>query len=523
MKKFFTLIVAMVCAMVCATRANAEVVKPADIYRDYTFTCAVELNDAGKAEAGLAEALLTECDATIAKGEYYDVELTGLLGSEETQLGNKIDIAAKTININNPNASGWIVPSHNICIGLEDGTIKGFEMTYEIDTETGVITIPDFLLYKVTIDCFMGKEDPVLVGKVTGAKMTPKGGEPEPEVLADLSGEWKFVADPESAYATMPGSEWPATYTLVLESAGTDNSTYDATLKIEGYDDLVLPLASFDGKVLMIEFDNLAVAEGVYLADFSGGTQGAFSYQVTTDENIMNVYGPLCLHNGTAFVQWYYIGTVARGEIVEPHNFAGIYEVTVSHNSYIGIDDTDDLAKVGETFAFKIEMKADAMGVKVPCMTEWMGTDVWTLTMGDTECAAEVNTLSIPTGMPYHRTRIEDDGWTQIVELLADGSGSTDNPVTLTYDEVTDSYAISNFGMLRSTRKYTSYVDFTDEVDFQHSNWYYNCAIKKVDESAIADVKAKTERANAIFNLNGQRVSSPARGLYIVDGKKTIF
>ena len=44
------------------------------------------------------------------------------------------------------------------------------------------------------------------------------------------------------------------------------------------------------------------------------------------------------------------------------------------------------------------------------------------------------------------------------------------------------------------------------------------------DEEAtgIADVKSETATDNRCYNLNGQRVAQPQKGLYIVNGKKII-
>ncbi|MCX4294050.1 MULTISPECIES: FN3 associated domain-containing protein [unclassified Prevotella] len=41
--------------------------------------------------------------------------------------------------------------------------------------------------------------------------------------------------------------------------------------------------------------------------------------------------------------------------------------------------------------------------------------------------------------------------------------------------------------------------------------------------SGISDVKAATAEKGEIYNLNGQRVAAPAKGLYIMNGKKVIF
>ena len=44
------------------------------------------------------------------------------------------------------------------------------------------------------------------------------------------------------------------------------------------------------------------------------------------------------------------------------------------------------------------------------------------------------------------------------------------------------------------------------------------------DEDAIGEIEASHANArDAIYNLSGQRVSTPGRGLYIINGKKILF
>ncbi|MCF0195273.1 MAG: hypothetical protein HUK00_08885 [Bacteroidaceae bacterium] len=505
-------------ALLCCLQAYGEVKRAEDVYGEYTFTAKIELTDAGKA-AELDKVLKSECLAVIGKGEYYDVELTGLLGSTETQYGNRIDMETKTININNPNGGGWLFADQCLCMTLDDGVYRGAEIEYAFDAETGVISIPNFCLYEVTIDCFMGQGTPVLMAKITDAKMTPNNsGQHAAE--SDLTGEWTFVPEEGNGYATMPNSTLPTTYTLSLKSANDENSEYSAVLKIDGFEDVQLPNATFDGKLLSIAFDNVYLTSDIYLSDFQYGKSGIVSYQLKNDD-VMNVYGALCLCNGVSFVQYYYMGTINRGAVVEKHDFTGTYRVTVGDNSFCFITDTDELPKPGQSFTFKVEMKENGEGDKEPCITEWMGTDTWTLTQGGTACDVVGNTLNIHTGVCYHRTALEDDGFTQTIELLADGNGLIDQPVTLTYNEADDTYTISDFGMLRTVRKYENWFKYEDVSNPAASNWYYGNTVKKIDEEdAIEGVQAHKKTDTRVFNINGQQVQKAGRGIYIIGGKK---
>ena len=47
--------------------------------------------------------------------------------------------------------------------------------------------------------------------------------------------------------------------------------------------------------------------------------------------------------------------------------------------------------------------------------------------------------------------------------------------------------------------------------------------IKSTNPSAIEEVKGESGKVKAIYDLQGRKVETPSKGIYIVDGKKVIF
>jgi beta-galactosidase len=57
---------------------------------------------------------------------------------------------------------------------------------------------------------------------------------------------------------------------------------------------------------------------------------------------------------------------------------------------------------------------------------------------------------------------------------------------------------------------------FTEEAPFY--------PIKSTNPTAIEEVKVEDGKANTeIYDLQGRRVTNPTKGLYIINGKKTMF
>lgn len=523
MKNFTHILFTFIASLLLfAQQGSAAVNEVSDIYGQYVFTAKIELTDAGKS-LGLADVLKEESAVTISQSDYFPIEISGLLGSSEKQLGNKIDMAAHTLNINNPNGNGWIVPDKQLCMALDDGKYSGAVLTYTFDTATGVITIPDFILLQVTIEDFMSMGSGTLVAKVTDAKLTPEGSEtPGGETYADLSSEWRFVPDPDNAWSTMPGSALPATFTMTLATANAANSAYKCTLAIEGIDGTVELDGSFDGKNLICKHNYAVFGDTYYyLADINDPTSTDIYINLqVADDNTLELKNGFYVCCKGEKVQYYYAGTMTNAETAETHDFTGEYEVTIGKAETYAIENAGYPA-TGEKFRFTIEEKNGVLYV-----TKWMGLDTWTNSSGTATARAEGNRLYITSGQQYQIAGFSDDYTSLYIHVLASGNvygNPLADPVVVTANE-DGTLSIDDFIMLSVTRTYTdnNYTTYEDVPDYLKMNWYTGCTIVKYDGSHIEGTAA-TATQHAIYNISGMRVTKPASGLYIINGKKTVM
>ena len=102
-----------------------------------------------------------------------------------------------------------------------------------------------------------------------------------------------------------------------------------------------------------------------------------------------------------------------------------------------------------------------------------------------------------------------DENGTITIEL--DESVSDDNKVT---------FIISNFGEALGEQTVDS------KIGFEKEKWCYAYKVKFVDatlyDDGINELNTSTRTSKAIYDLSGRRVSTPTKGIFIVDGKKFV-
>ncbi len=145
------------------------------------------------------------------------------------------------------------------------------------------------------------------------------------------------------------------------------------------------------------------------------------------------------------------------------------------------VDNKEGTAKLTEVTSQNIK-------ANTPYILKGTAKQTYTLTTTTTEATA-------PAG---NKLEVSDDKTTSGVYVLA------------THEDVTAFYKWDG-GLLGSGRVYLPATSSARQIIF-------------FDEEAtgIADVKSETATDNRCYNLNGQRVAQPQKGLYIVNGKKII-
>lgn len=56
-----------------------------------------------------------------------------------------------------------------------------------------------------------------------------------------------------------------------------------------------------------------------------------------------------------------------------------------------------------------------------------------------------------------------------------------------------------------------------------YEDYYTNCKLTKKHSTAIEQLNADSAQDDAIYNLQGMRVTNPTRGIYIKGGKKVVI
>lgn len=131
-------------------------------------------------------------------------------------------------------------------------------------------------------------------------------------------------------------------------------------------------------------------------------------------------------------------------------------------------------------------------------MTEWKATDAYKLTKNE---AAEGEEYSIT------------------VDLAADAqfkivAADEEKTITTWYPDNAGNYGAN--GEMQGAGTYTVY--FRPNAD--GGEGWFNGVIYAVNTTGINNIAAETLKTAVIYNINGQRVSQPSRGLYIMNGRK---
>jgi len=192
------------------------------------------------------------------------------------------------------------------------------------------------------------------------------------------------------------------------------------------------------------------------------------------------------------------------GDEEKAYDFKGYYKYTASFAW--NMEET----KWPETFV--MEVCADNIGGYI---NQFLGYDVGSLNYGAIYCDPDPKN-------PSQANITVMDGFNLICKIngvkysLRDGY-SDFGPIKLSYNEKNDNVDVDYFNVWNNSTKSEA--------------CYYlgGTAVKISAEEAAAlaaDIKAPTATTaapSAIYNLNGQRISKPARGIYVKDGKKFII
>ena len=430
MKKnyFFVLFASLMLFM--AMPANAQVTM-VDLYGKWKFTADIEWG-ATATEAQKAQ-ISNECDVIIAADDitgWYEAKIVGFAGSKNPQFADMFQSPSSGVyaaKVANPNPTQAPLFDEMLLANangdnpygiFEDGewVVKSLGTFYYIlnEDKTEMKVQNDFTI--VTLTSHEDK-NPVVVATLRNAKMTFV--EPAtPVAVSDISGDYIFKAG-AGQWSTMEGSAIPTEFSVNIVSKSEDNKAYDATIAIEGYDNVTLP-ATFDGSVLSLAFNNTyiktdyaEVEKSIRFADYYAPEEKEGAIEFKAIENAFSLSNGICLASdsigknmaGDADSTWvvtrqYYMdGSLKLRADAPTFDWAGVYTVKTTDENGLYVAEAAGFDWPTE---FQIEVEYNE-GWDMYLVTKVFGLDVVALNYGglDFTPSEDGKKVEISTGYLY--------------------------------------------------------------------------------------------------------------------------
>ena len=137
------------------------------------------------------------------------------------------------------------------------------------------------------------------------------------------------------------------------------------------------------------------------------------------------------------------------------------------------------------------------------------------------EAAADAGVVLKGTGSAFYAIPIKDDAATVTGNklLATDGTSTVENAAVLSGGE----FHPLNSGVIAAGKAYLPYANITGGNPFGGGGGAHALEIVFGNETtAIKAVEAKKVENGVFYNLAGQQVAQPSKGLYIVNGRKVI-
>lgn len=430
MKKnyFYALFASLMLFMAMPASAQVTMV---DLYGKWKFTADIEWG-ATATEEQKAQ-ISNECDVIIAADDitgWYEAKIVGFAGSKNPQLADMFQSPSSGVyaaKVANPNPTQGALFNDMLLAnangdnpyGIFEGgewVVKSLGTFYYIlnEDKTEMKVQNDFTI--VTLTSHEDK-NPVVVATLRNAKMTLV--EPAtPVAVSDISGDYIFKAG-TGQWSTMEGSAIPTEFSVNIVSKSEDNKAYDATIAIEGYDNVTLP-ATFDGSVLSLAFNNTyiksdyaEVENSIRFADYYAPEEKEGAIEFKAIENAFSLSSGICLASdsigknmaGDADSTWvvtrqYYMdGSLKLRADAPAFDWAGVYTVKTTDENGLYVAEAAGFDWPTE---FQIEVEYNE-GWDMYLVTKVFGLDVVALNYGGLEFtpSEDGKSVDISTGNLY--------------------------------------------------------------------------------------------------------------------------
>ena len=485
MKKnyFFALFASLMLFM--AMPATAQDLAISDLFGKWKFTATLEFASGVTDEQ---KAMFSgDCDVVISEDNVWDAKIVGFAGSQNPQYVHSLIQSSSSgkygLKINSPdpygaplfsgmllaNSEGHNPYNHFVPNGevdengnaLGDWVVYG-PIYYVLNEANNEMTVPDFTV--VTVSDYNAHQANVVV-KFTNAKITLVEAE-APKAVEDIAGEYVFKAA-TGKWMTMEGSEIPTEFAVSLVGKSDDNKTYDATIAIEGYDNVTLP-ATYDGTSLSLAFSNsyikadyANVEKSIRFAEYYEPAKKEGAILFKGNENGFSLSGGLAFVSDSigrnkldtadsTFVvnrQYYADGSLKlKVEEAPAFDWTGVYTVKVDSKDIVLIDNENEDEWAAE-FEMKIETSSVWNGVEVVdgyAIKSFMGYDLafcggWVITP-----AADGKSATVALNGYYGMAPLKNLGSEYLV--MTNAKGEVEKGLTLIVNE-DGTLAIENFAV----------------------------------------------------------------------------
>lgn len=433
-KNYFSVILCVLLGAV-AQQAVAEDLSAVDFFGTWKFTSTLEVTEAGKE---MENEFKGECEVIIKEDGTYDMVIVGVGGGTINQPVNKIDNANCQLNVINPNGTTTLWPSATMAdengkypYGTTENKWKDSynNIKYTFDPATKEITIPDF----TAVTPNHSDETAVVLAKFTNCKLTLVSA--DVKEAYDLSGDYKFTAVYYNEKSTFPSS-----FMVNLSSTSPVFTAYDATLTIEGYNEVVVP-ATFDGYTLTMEIHDVYLNNDSTIAfsNYNNPDSLHVSWKfVATSDRVLSMDTNLGIsrwsdEDSTFVPESYYQWAGNLVKQIERVGREGSYQFT-SEVFYLISTEAKDAAFTSDV---TLTLKFDETQQKY-YVTEFLGFNTVDLNYGGIPCVENENVIEIDItgGYNYLLDEFMSDDYTEMIYLkLYDAAGKKESKIKLTFNE----------------------------------------------------------------------------------------
>lgn len=433
-KNYFSTLFAALMFFV-AMPVAAQVNSMSDLFGKWKFSATINTTEAGAAHA---DKFKSDCEVIIGASEsqYFMGDIAGFAGADYSMSVAEFSANDCTFNIMAPNQANYGIWEGYIAVANTEGEwpfsrwdvegSKQYGMSFTFDSETKVITVPDFTIVSLDWSSYTA----TILANVTNATITPVELDvKDTSAYPDLTGLWTWEGGLRTDTVSLKG------FTVEFAMVNDSKDNWNATFTFGDYEPFTLP-ATFDGSMVTVPHDTtyLDKEAGIRFGTRSSSTEGKsefmFSYNSSTSMSLYNyIYVRKDVYSGDTLkggkIYQVFDGYITR-ENPDAYDWSGTYKVTVP--DYEDLDEAD-----GVEYPTEFDMVVEKRPGNLYEVTEFLGyKDLYfSFTPADDDKSAEISLGGYSGAMLESLGQVgEGDDVDYAYRVVTDGNGE---PTTLTF------------------------------------------------------------------------------------------